>query len=330
MISNALASKTVDALWGWLHLDRRRSAEKAELAGIASIIEARGADLRTDRNFALAVSRKVIDRAAQAPSIVESPDGSIWVAMTGEIDNRKELLRELESRGRQIVSGLDAEIVLRLYEESGACCGRQIDGLFSIAIWNLRTQTLTLICDKAGGVKSIYYYRDSARFAFGSSVKAIIAHPEVERGVDSRVLPDLFWIGHPIAPDTLLRNIKVLTAGSYLECKGKRVTTGRYGQRHFRVTHRVSPDETERQYLEALDHAVRRAMDTPAALGVMLSGGGDSAAGSAGTPRPRSTSSSAATATTSSGEVVRRCGSASGDGSSPARTPSAASSRCDA
>jgi asparagine synthase (glutamine-hydrolysing) len=268
----------VEALWGWLHLDERRSAEKAELAGVASIIEAHGADLRTDRNFALAISRKVIDRATQAPSIVESPGGSIWVAMTGQIDNRKELLRDLESRGRRLASGLDAEIVLRLYEENGACCGRRIDGLFNIAIWNVTAQKLTLICDKVGGVRSMYYYRDSNRFAFGSAVKAIIAHPDVERGVDSGVLPDLFWVGHPIPPHTLLRNVHVLTAGCYVECQGKRVTTGRYWRRNFRVTHGVSSDALERQYLEALDHAVRRAMDTTGALGVMLSGGVDSAA----------------------------------------------------
>lgn len=266
----------METLWGWLNLDGRR-CNNAELARIASIIDARGADLRTDGNFALAMSRNIVDRAVQAPSIFESPDGSIWVAMIGEIENRRELLCDLESRGSQLVCGRDAEIVLRLYEECGACCARQIDGLFSIAIWNSRAQTLTLICDKTGGVRTLYYYRDSNRFAFGSAVKAIVAQPEVQRGVDSSVLPELFLVGHPIAPNTLMRDIKVLTAGSYLEYRGKRVTTGRYWRRIFSATRRVSRSEIERQYLEALDHAVRRAMNTTAAVGVMLSGGVDSA-----------------------------------------------------
>ncbi len=268
----------MDALWGWLHLDRRRSAEKLELARVASVIEAQGADLRTDRNFALGMSRKIIDPAAQAPSIVESPDASIWVAMTGEIDNRKELLRDLESRGRRLVSRLDAEIVLHLYQQTGACCGRELDGLFSIAIWNVAAQRLTLINDKIGGIKSIYYYRDANRFAFGSAVKAIVAHPDVERAVDSSVLPELFVVGHPIAPDTLLRYVKVLTAGSYVECQGKQVTTGGYWRRNFRVPRRISHEETEGRYLEALDHAIRRTLDKTPAPAVMLSGGVDSAA----------------------------------------------------
>ena len=268
----------MEALWGWLHLDRRRGAEKLELARVASVIEAQGADLRTDRNFALGMNRKVIDPAAQAPSIAKSPDASIWVAMIGEIDNRKELLRDLESRGRRPVSGLDAEIVLHLYEQHGACCARELDGLFNIAIWNATAQRLTLINDKIGGIKSMYYYRDANRFAFGSAVKAIVAHPDIERVVDSSVLPELFVVGHPIAPDTLLRNVKVLTAGSYVECHGKQVITGVYWRRNFRVPRSISREETEGRYFEALDHAVRQALDKTPAPVVMLSGGVDSAA----------------------------------------------------
>jgi asparagine synthase (glutamine-hydrolysing) len=268
----------VEALWGWLHFDDRCSVERAELANIASIIGASAPDIRVDRNFALAMSRKIVDPAAQASSIFQLPDGSLWVAMNGEIDNRKELLRDLENRGRNLVSGLDAEIVLRLYEESGTRCARQIDGLFNIAIWSPTARRLTLICDKLGGVKSLYYYRDSTRFAFGTTVKAIIAHPQVERAVDSAILPELFLVGHPIAPDTLMRNIKVLTAGSYLECQSKRMTTGHYWRRNFRPADRASRDEIERRYFNALVHAVRRVTDTTAELGVMVSGGVDSAA----------------------------------------------------
>lgn len=268
----------MEALWGWLHLDERRSAEKAELAQVARIIGAHAPDMYTDRNFAVAMSRTIVDPAAQALSIFGRADGSMRVAMNGEIDNRKMLLRDLEGRGRHLVSGLDAEIVLRLYEESGARCARQIDGLFNIAIWNATARRLTLICDRSGGIKSLYYYRDSSRFAFGSAIKAIIAHRQVERAVDSGVLHELLLVGHPIAPDTLFRNLKVLTAGSYLECQGQRVTIGRYWQRSFRVDGRDSREEAEKQYFDALEDAVRRATGTTAAAGVMLSGGVDSAA----------------------------------------------------
>jgi asparagine synthase (glutamine-hydrolysing) len=113
-------------------------------------------------------------------------------------------------------------------------------------------------------------------FAFGSAVKAIIGHPYVKRAVDSSVLPELFMLGHPIAPDTLFRNVKVLTGGSYLEYQGKRLTVGRYAERNFRANN-VAQEE-EQQYFDALYQAVRRATDTTAAVGVMLSGGVDSAA----------------------------------------------------
>ena len=179
----------MEALWGWLHLDESR-ATRAEVASVAAAIEAPVPDIRIDRNFALAMSRHVVDPATQASSIFESTDASIWVAMNGEIDNRNELLRHLESRGRRLASGLDAEIVLRLFEESGTRCARQIDGLFNIAIWNVTAQRLTLISDRPGGIKSLYYYRDSTMFAFGSAVKAIIAHPHVKRAIDSSVLPE--------------------------------------------------------------------------------------------------------------------------------------------
>ena len=102
-----------------------------------------------------------------------------------------ELRRRLEARGVPLRSELDAEIILHLYRERGVGFASDLQGLFSIVIWEAASQTLHLICDKVGGFKSLYYYGDSRRFVFGSTVKAILANPEVERMIDRSVLPEL-------------------------------------------------------------------------------------------------------------------------------------------
>ena len=69
-----------------------------------------------------------------------------------------------------------------------------------------------------------------------------------------------------------------MTAGSYLTWHAGRVTIGVYWRRDFRRDDDITREELEEQYLAALDGAVRRAMEGHGKVGLLLSGGVDSAA----------------------------------------------------
>ena len=70
--------------------------------------------------------------------------------------------------------------IVHLYEEKGADCIADLDGMFAIAIWDERAGRLTLARDRAGK-KPLFYYRDDRLLAFASEIKAFFGHPRHSR-----------------------------------------------------------------------------------------------------------------------------------------------------
>ncbi len=99
-------------------------------------------------------------------------DGSLWLAMNGEIYNHIELRKGLEGK-HTFKTRSDSEVVLHLFEEYGPDAIRKLDGMFAIAIWGPATG-LFLARDPLG-IKSLYYGRDDqGDLLFASEAKALV------------------------------------------------------------------------------------------------------------------------------------------------------------
>jgi asparagine synthase (glutamine-hydrolysing) len=95
---------------------------------------------------------------------------NIWAVVNGEIYNYKELRASLETR-HQFRTNSDSEIVLHLYEEKGPDMVKDLDGMFSFAIWD--GNHLFLARDPIG-IKPLYYGFDKwGVFYFASEIKAL-------------------------------------------------------------------------------------------------------------------------------------------------------------
>src|SRR3546814_1701152 len=130
-------------------------------------------------------------------------DRSVAVVYNGEIYNFKELAAELRSAGHVFRSVCDTEVIVHAWEEWGADCVRRFRGMFAFALWDRAKETLFLARDRLG-IKPLYYavLRDG-RLLFGSEMKALLCHPDLEREFDIQAIADYFALGYVPDPTTL-------------------------------------------------------------------------------------------------------------------------------
>src|SRR5262245_17816020 len=123
--------------------------------------DARGSAIFTTadapRAIALGALRlAILDLSDAGRQPMRSADGRVVLVYNGEVYNHRILRAELEAKGHTFISHTDTEVVLRLYEEHGIEFVRKLEGMFALAVLDLRANKLLLARD-AIGIKPLYY-----------------------------------------------------------------------------------------------------------------------------------------------------------------------------
>lgn len=207
---------------------------------------------------------------------IHNEDQTVWVVFNGEIYNFPELRRELEGRGHQFYTHSDTEVIVHLYEEMGADCIQKLRGMFAIALYDQRRQSLLLARDRLGK-KPLHYALHNGRILFGSEIKTILAvAPELAQ-VSNEGLLQYFYFGYVADPLTVFRKIHKLTPGCLLEYASGKIDIRQYWDVPALGTQAPASEEEFLQELESrLAEAVRIRLISDVPLGALLSGGVDS------------------------------------------------------
>ncbi|MDO8609598.1 MAG: asparagine synthase-related protein [bacterium] len=83
-------------------------------------------------------------------------DKSMVVVYNGEIYNYQELRSELEKKGHKFKTQADTEVIVHGYEEWGEDCFDRFNGMFGIALYDIKKKKLILVRDHFG-IKPLYY-----------------------------------------------------------------------------------------------------------------------------------------------------------------------------
>jgi len=225
--------------------------------------------------FSLGATRlKIIDLDhGNQPILTDAGDGGI--VFNGEIYNHLELRAELESRGHRFVSHSDTETVLRAFLEWDKECFAKLRGMFAVALWSKSKKRIVLARDRMG-IKPLYIARQGEDLFFGSELKAIFVHPEVDRRLSSAGLDCYLALNYIPAPWTLAEGIEKLMPGDWLEWKDGDVSTGSYWRLPFGVSTRYTLEFAKEELDALLQDAVREHLLSDVPLGVWMSGGIDS------------------------------------------------------
>jgi len=220
---------------------------------------------------------KIIDLSDAANHPLPNEDGTVWGMLNGEIYNFLELRDELKAAGHQFRTEGDTEAIVHLYEEMGERCVERLEGMFALAVWDERRRRLVLARDRMGK-KPLFYHHGPTVFAFGSEIKALLAHGGITGDISLQALPQLFLHGYVPNPGTLYEGIVQLPPGHSLTVEnGDEVRIRQYWDWTFPERPlEIGAREAAGRLRELLTAAVKRRLLADVPLGAFLSGGLDS------------------------------------------------------
>jgi len=265
---------------GWLgHLPD----SKTHAGGMVQSLHHRGPDghgIQSWSEATLVHTRlSIIDLSSAGAQPMANEDGTVWTVFNGELYNHRELRSDLKARGHVFRGRSDTEVLTHLYEEEGRCFAEKLRGMFALAIYDKKSQTLILVRDRFG-IKPLFYAPGSERFAFSSEIRALLAFPGIDLRPNRQAVCDFAALFYMIAPETFYRGIRALEPGEMVEARLE----------HHRISWRARPyhrwviapdpsltlaqaaDRTE----ELMTTAVHRQQESDVPLGALLSGGIDS------------------------------------------------------
>jgi asparagine synthase (glutamine-hydrolysing) len=105
----------------------------------------------------IGVRRSSAGRASTSDQPLASDDGSVIVALDGQIHNRADLSECLRTNGYVADLSSDAALVLGAYRMYGEQCFERLCGVWAVVLWDERTHRLLAGRDPLG-VRPLYYY----------------------------------------------------------------------------------------------------------------------------------------------------------------------------
>lgn len=203
--------------------------------------------------------------------------GDNTIVFNGEIYNYIELRDELKRKGYQFESSSDTEVILKMYEECDVGAIDMLNGMFAFIIYDQRKNKLIIARDHFG-IKPLYFYSDENILAFGSEIKAILAHPEIKAEVNNSVLNEYLTFQFILGEDTLFKNIRKIKPGTYCEIRMNsfRISETTYWTPDFSTDLIHTSDYFENEITQLLQDTIKIQMRSDVKVGAYLSGGFDS------------------------------------------------------
>jgi asparagine synthase (glutamine-hydrolysing) len=253
------------------------------LRAMIRMLSHRGPDasgIFVQRELGLAHTRLSIIDVAGGQQPMHSEDRSLWITFNGEIFNYLELRNDLIQKGHRFATRSDTEVILHLYQEEGQECVHKLNGQWAFAIWDNRNRTLFIARDRLG-VRPLYYVNTGRAFIFGSEIKALFTHPDVDRQLDPRGLDQLFTFWVTLPPRTIFKDVNELPPGHSLTVRDGQLNVYRYWELTYNPQPHVEDSEplarrSAETLLELLVDATRIRLRSEVPVGAYLSGGLDS------------------------------------------------------
>lgn len=164
-----------------------------------------------------------------------------------------------------------AAALVEAYRRRGGELWREVGGAFSLAVIDPARDTVVLVMDRIGQ-RHLYYAQTAGGLIFGTSARALLAHPEVASDIHLQAVFDYVYSHHCPSPGSIYRDIRKLDGAEVLVYQAGNLQIQRYWQPEFHEESR-SLKTLSAELHDALRGAVA---GYEGRVGAFLSGGLDS------------------------------------------------------
>ncbi len=229
----------------------------------------------------------IIDLSPESNQPFFSTDRRYVIVYNGELYNYKELKLELQRSSHGLgytpyffKTASDTEVILAAYIRWGNKCLEYFNGMFAFAVYDTEQQSLFVARDRLG-VKPLYYYYGDEGFLFSSEVRAILHSGVKTFSLNTEAVAEYAMYQTVLAPNTIVKSIKMLMPGHYAEVTQHKASITRYytpNNINTAAAQELNYKDTCKKVHELLAHSVQRRLVADVPFGAFLSGGIDSSA----------------------------------------------------
>ena len=220
----------------------------------------------------------IIDLTNNSSQPMKDKSGNFIIIFNGEIYNYKTIRKELAKSGIKFTTTGDTEVLLEAYKFWGTNCLKKLVGMFSFAIYDIKSQKIFLARDRAGE-KPLFYFYNGSDFIFSSELKGLLKFPQVEKRINLESLDIFLAEGYVPNDRCIIKKIKKLPAAHSMtyDVLSNQIKIERYWDLP-KIDYKTNiPTHDIVNELELLiNNSVTNQLEADVPVGILLSGGLDS------------------------------------------------------
>ncbi len=211
------------------------------------------------------------------PQPLSDVEDRLHIVGTGRLDYRDDLARKLGYPLERLDGTADIVLMQLSWRKWQQDCVQHLEGDWSMAVWNVLTQTLHLLRD-ATGISGLYYFDSPSCFAFSTRIDSLLRLPFVshERNIDRFV--EVLAVCRGDSSATAFGDVKRLPPASRLNVARTSPAQTEVYRALFAENQTQLDEDSYEQFVDVFEKAVQARMRSYGPVGLMLSSGYDSSA----------------------------------------------------
>ncbi len=170
-------------------------------------------DPRTQASVLLHARLPIIDLPGGTQPMANE-DQMVQVVFNGEIYNHQELRNQLRAAGHTFrTDHSDTEVLVHGWEQWKTDLPAHLLGMFSFAVWDMRTNSLFLCRDRMGQ-KPLFFMTTHEGIAFASTINALVVAHNAPLAVPMARIAAYLTAGYTAPPQTIYPTIAALAPGA--------------------------------------------------------------------------------------------------------------------